>query len=245
MKRTSVIVFSCLIFLLALILYRTIFQALAIVLIFIICSALFEFIWELYQSGVLGVILSPIIRLLLSAALAISFYSLLFLPLEFFITEIWFKMPKLPQLAGISVMIILILFFSLIEWQRLFKTRNSYLLVLFFLFFSGIFYLTYRREKLAREYLPKIYKIDPTWGIQGMLVKIDGLNFYQTWRKGKVLIGEEEMNIVSWDERIIVAEVPVPKKFGKETLVVIRKDNTSSNKFNFEKLDPNSLNKRD
>lgn len=241
MKQFSVVIFSALVFLLALILYRTIFQALGIVLIFIVCSTLIEVIWNLHQSAVLGKILSPVIRLLLSSALAISFYSLFFLPFDFLITEIWFKMPKLPQSAGMSVMIISILFFSLIKWQRLLKTRNSYFLILFFLFFSGIFYLTYRKEKLAREYLPKIYKIDPTWGIQGMLVTIDGSNFYQTWKKGKVLIGEEEMNIVSWDEMKIVAEVPVPKKFGKETLVVVREDNFNSNKLDFEKRDPKTL----
>lgn len=241
MKQSSVIIFSALVFLLALILYRTIFQALGIVLVFIVCSTLIEVIWNLHQSAVLGKILSPIIRLLLSSALAISFYSLFFLPVDFLITEILFKMPKLPQSVGMSVMIISILFFGLIKRQRLFKTRNSYFLILFFLFFSGIFYLTYRKEKLAREYLPKIYRIDPTWGIQGMLVTIDGSNFYQIWRKGKVLIGGEEMNIISWDEKKIVAEVPVPKKFGKVTLVVVREDNFNSNQLDFEKRDPKTF----
>lgn len=241
MRQSSLIVFSCLVFLLALVLFGTIFQALGFVLIFIIGFTFLEILWMLHQALLLGKIFSTVIKLVLSAGLAISFYAFLFLPVEFFITEIWLKMAKLPKGVGLTILILLVFFFSLFSWQKYFKSKISYFFLTFFFYLSSLVYLGYRNEKLAREYLPKIYKISPVWGIQEMPITIEGVNFFQIWRKGKILVGEEEMNIIFWDEKKIVAQMPVPEKFGETSLVVIRDDNVSSNRMNFEIIDPNAL----
>lgn len=242
MKQSSVIVFSVLIFLLALFLFQTIFQALGIVLIFLIGSTLLEVFWDFRQSPLFWVILRPAITLFLSSVLAISFYSLLFLPVEFFVTEIWLKMVNLPNFVGVLVLINLILFFSLIKWQRMFKTRNHYFYLLLFLFLTGLFYLGYRKEKLAREYLPKIYYLSPKWGIQGQIVRIEGVNFGPTFKKGMIAVGGEEMTVRFWDEKLVIAEQQVTGDFRVDKLRVIRWDNINSNGVFFEIRDPNKIN---
>jgi len=242
MKQSSTIVFSVFVFLLALFLFQTIFQAFFIVLIFLVGSTLFEIFWGFCQSPPSSSVLRLTIRLFLSAALAISFYSLLFLSVEFLITEIWFKIARLPDLIGISILISLILFFSLVKWQNLFNTRNRYFLLLLFLFLSGLFYLWYRKQKLGREYLPKIYKISPDWGIQGQIIRIEGVNFGLTFKKGIVVVGREEMTIKFWNEKLVVAEQQVSGNYRRDKLRVIRSDNIPSNGVPFEVRDPNMIN---
>jgi len=241
MKQTSVIFFSILVFLLALILFQTIFWAFGIVLIFLITPALLGFFWNFYRSSLFWVVLKPAFKLLLPAALAISFYSLIFLPIEFYITEISLKTPKLPSFVGISILLSLILLLTLVKWQGVFKTRSSYFTLFFFLFVSTLFYLGYRKEKLAREYLPKIYKLSPQWGVQGQIIKIEGVNFGPTFKPGTVGVDGEEMPIKFWSEKLVIAEQPIPKNFGKVDIHIIRNDGVISNGMRFQIRDPNEL----
>ncbi len=230
-----------LVFLIALFFYQYIFYALGAVLIFLIGLTLVETLWHYLKSEKLWRFLRPAIDLSLSSALAICFYCLLFLPLDFYLTEIAMLTPKLPKLVNFSMLALFILFFVSFRWQRFFIKRNSSFLIIFFIFFSGFFYLGYRSRKLGLEYLPKIYQTDSEWGIQGMLVTIKGVNFGQTWRKGSVLAGENLMNVIKWDEEQVTAEVAVPKNFGIVPLVVVRFDGKVSNSLDFEIRDPKTL----
>lgn len=106
---------------------------------------------------------------------------------------------------------------------------------------SAFVYRGFRQEKLAREYLPKIYRVDRDWGIQAQKVKIEGVNFFPAWKKGKVVLDGEEMIVRFWDEKLIIAEQQVPTKFGQVNIYVVRKDGVKSNSFPFEIKDPAKL----
>ena len=235
-KYTTVVV-SCLIFLASLFFFKAIIPALGLTLFFIFWALLIEIVWQYRQSTFL-LILN---KFLIAAIFALSVYSLIYLPLEFLITEIWLITPKIPSIVSPVLLIILAGGFSLINWNDKLKVKFYRLFLLVFIIISGLVYLGYRQNKLAREYLPKIYNISPNWGIQGQLVKIKGVNFFPIWKKGKILFNGQEMRIKSWNEELIIAEQPVPAGFGKTTLFVVRSDGIISNKLPFEVRDPKTL----
>jgi hypothetical protein len=241
MKSSTTIIYSCLVFLLSLILFKAIFYALGMVLFFLAGSTLVELLWIYRQSPLLLAIVRPIIKILLSASFSISFYCLFYLPAEFLITEILLKTPKISPGISLSVLITLMIFFNLVRWQKVFRRKKDYFAILIFLFFSGFFYLGYRKEKLSREYLPKIYKYSPTWGIQQVEVIVEGVNFDPVWKRGRLVFEGGEMNILDWQEKKIRAEVPVPNKFGWVYLSVVRRDGKVSNQVPFEIRDPDTL----
>lgn len=241
MKQPSVVIYCVLVFLIALFFYQYVFYALGAVLIFLIGSTVVEILWQYRKSEKLWRFLRPAVDLFLSSILAVCFYCLLFLPIDFFLTEIAMLTPKLPRMVNFGMLALFVLFFVFFHWQRFFIKRNSYFLILFFVFISGFFYLGYRKQKLALEYLPKIYSLDGKWGIQGMLVSVKGVNFGPTWEKGQVLAGENLMNIIRWDEKQVTAEVAVPTNFGIVPLVVIRFDSIVSNSLDYEIRDPKTL----
>lgn len=242
MKNISLLIYSVLIFLVSLFLFQVILYALGVVLLFLVLSTLAEIIWSYRNSLVHWSIIKTTLSIILSASLAISIYSLIFLSIDFCLTEVFMVTPKLPSISGIVLLITLIILFSFTNCQSLFKNKNAYLLLLFYLFLSGIFYLGYRNKKLALEYLPKIYRISDKWGIQGMMIKISGVNLFPVWKQGQIFVGENKMNIISWSEKEIISEVPVPGNFGLMELKVIREDGVISNSLPFELRDPSFLN---
>ena len=237
MGKYTTIVISCLIFLASLFFFKAIIPALGLTLFFIFWVLLIEVVWQYRQSTFLLILT----KLLIAAIFALAVYSLIYLPLEFLITEIWLITPKIPSIVSPVLLIILAGGFSLINWNDKLKVKFYRLFLLTFIVISVLVYLGYRQNKLAREYLPKIYNISPNWGIQGQLVKIKGVNFFPIWKKGKVLFNGQEMRIKSWNEELIIAEQPVPAGFGKTTLFVVRSDGIISNKLPFEVRDPKTL----
>lgn len=243
MKQSSTLIYSSLVFLLTLILFKVVFFALGAVLVFLVGSTVVEFIWEYRESPVFLAIVNPIINISSSAALSLSIYSLFFLPIEFILTEIKFVTPKLPPGISVSLIVGLIIVFSLISWQSRLKTIRSYLILFLFVSVCSLVYFKYRDEKLAREYLPKIYSYFPNRGIQAQIIKIEGVNFGPVWKRGDVYFRQERMGVIDWREKSLTIEVPVSGNFGMTELKVLTKEGKISNPVPFEIRDPATLNK--
>jgi len=237
MGKYITIVITCLIFLSSLFFFKAIIPALCLTLFFIFWVLLIEIAWQNRQSTFLLILTKSLI----SAIFTLSVYSLIYLPLEYLITEIWLVTPKIPSIVSPILLIILTGGFSLVNWDDKLKVKSWRLFLLTFIIISGLVYLGYRQNKLAREYLPKIYNITPNWGIQAQLIEVRGVNFFPIWKKGKILFNGQEMIIKSWDEKVIIAEQPVPAEFGKTTLFIIRSDGIISNKIPYDVRDPNTL----
>ena len=241
MTRKANIFYAGLVFLVGLIVSRALLAAFLVTLVFWLGTVFFEAILnsskvsaEEVAKGVLK-ILTPVI-------LALGFYILFFLPLEFLLTEHWLKIVKVPSLVSLVILFLLVFIFNLFDWGRMLSLKRFRFFLCLFLVFCGGFYFYYRREKLAREYLPKIYEIDPDWGIQAGLVEIRGVNFYPEWRRGRVVFGDQEMIVKSWDDKLVVAEMGVPAEFGLTHVCVLRADGIMSNLVEFEVRNPASLN---
>ncbi|MBU2577701.1 IPT/TIG domain-containing protein, partial [Patescibacteria group bacterium] len=217
--------------------FKAIIPALGLTLFFIFWALLIEIVWQYRQSAFLLILT----KLLIAAIFALFVYALIYLPLEFLMTEIWLITPKIPSIVSPILLIILAGGFSLINWNDKLKVKSWRLFLLVFIIISGSVYLGYRQNKLAREYLPKIYNISPSWGIQAQLIEIRGVNFFPIWKKGKILFNGQEMIIKSWNEELIIAEQPVPAEFGKTALFIVRSDGIISNKVPFEVRDPSTL----
>ena len=237
MGKYTTIVVSCLIFLASLFFFKAIIPALGLTLFFIFWVLLIEIAWQYRQST----FLLTLTKLLIAAIFALSIYNLIYLPLEFLITEIWLITPRIPSIVSSISLIILVIGFSLVNWNDKLKVKSWRLFLLTFIIISGLVYFGYRQNKLAREYLPKIYNIAPNWGIQAQLIEIRGVNFFPIWKKGKILFNGQEMIIKSWNEELIIAEQPVPAEFGKTDLFIVRSDGIISNKLPYEVRDPSTL----
>jgi hypothetical protein len=109
--------------------------------------------------------------------------------------------------------------------------------------FAFSVYSIYHRIKLNREYLPKIYKIDYDWIIQGQTIEIKGVNLGPIFKKGKIMVDGMEFLAKYWDENKIIAEAPVPSKEGYFYLYIETKDGKKSNSLPLEIKDPNYLRK--
>ncbi|HUW22020.1 MAG TPA: hypothetical protein VMW41_05160 [Candidatus Bathyarchaeia archaeon] len=241
MERYTSIIFSCLVFLITLFLSRVILTALGATFVFLFLMILLELAWGFKQSPAF----SPFIRLAtnfsVTSILVLSFYVLIFLPFEYQLTENWKLIPKIPSLFSLLFLLILAVILNSISWNKLLKVKIFRFLLLVFVVICGLVYREYRQEKLTKEYLPKIYKISANWGIQGSLIEIRGLNFFPIWKGGKVMLDNEETNIRSWSEGIIIAELPVPVKFGCVNLYLKRSDGIISNSIPFEIRNPGNL----
>ena len=84
MGKYTTIVVSCLIFLAGLFFFKAIIPALGLTLFFIFWVLLIEVVWQYRQSTFLLILT----KLLITAIFTLSVYSLIYLPLEFLITEI-------------------------------------------------------------------------------------------------------------------------------------------------------------
>lgn len=177
---------------------------------------------------------------LLTAVVALALYFLVFLPIEFLITEVYFVIPRIGPLVSSLILLILLLLVNLFNWEKLIslEKRKPFLI---FILFSLIVYFVYRGEKLRREYLPKIYRVKPSWVIQAQRVEIRGVNFGPTFNKGKVLFAGEPLIVKHWDENRVIAEAPVPSKIGNDYLLIETAEGNTSNRFPFEVKDPIEL----
>ena len=186
--------------------------------------------------------LSRLFNYFLPAFLALSLLILIYTPLEFRITEVWMLTPQLGKYIPTIFLILLALIFSLVDWEKILSKSKIFIFILFLIFGISCFtYLNYRNDKLALEYLPRIYKTNFWWGIQGSLIKIDGINFSPPLGEGKVFLGDEELRVKSWEEKSIIIEQPVMSRFGQFDLYIIREDGLMSNKVPFWVKDPKEL----
>ena len=185
---------------------------------------------------------SRIINYIFPPLLSLSLLIIIYLPLNFKITEVWMSIPKISIFLPTIFLIIFVLFFNIFDWQKLLNRRMVLSVFLLLTFVSSIFvYGFYRDRKLSLEYLPKIYNVNQSWGIQGTLIEIRGINFWPTWKRGKVFLGDEELRVKSWEESLVIAEQPVMSKFGQFYLYIVREDGVASNKIPFEAKNPNEL----
>lgn len=237
MSKYVTIVISCVIFLTSLLFFKTVINALGLALFFVFLVTLLEVAWQYRQS----VFLRMVTKVFIAAIIALSVYASVYLPIEYLLTEVWLVVPKIPLAVSPILLLVLVSGYSLINWNDLLKIKTWRLAILGYMVISGLIYFGYRQNKLAREYLPKIYHISPSQGIQAQLVEISGVNFFPIWKKGKILLDNQEMGIVSWNEELIVAEQTVPSRLGQTDLFIVRSDRVESNKLPYTIRDPNTL----
>jgi len=237
MDKYTAITVSCLLFLFGLFLFKAVFLALGIALVFLLLVTLLEVVWQYRESTVI----LGLANLMMAAAIALTVYILTYLPIEFLTTEILLIVPKIPSFFSLTFLLLLVIGFSLVNWGRILKIRLFAWVLVSLVVLSGFCYGIYRSHKLAREYLPKIYRISPNSGIQAEIVEIKGVNFFPIWKKGQILVGRQEMVVKFWNEELIKAEMPVPGRFGQVELWVVRSDGVISNKVPFEIKDPGEL----
>ena len=178
---------------------------------------------------------------LFSAIFGLSLYFLLFLPVEFLLTEVLFVVPRINPWINITLLLFFLLMANLFDWGKIIKKRKKLIVLLIIIVVSFSFYGVYHRAKLSLEYLPKIYQIKPAWIIQGQLVEIKGVNFGPVWKKGKVVVDGMDFRIKDWGENRIIAEAPVPSKEGHFLLFIETKEGRVSNTLTLEIKDPDYL----
>jgi hypothetical protein len=231
-----VIIFS-LLFFVFLFLKKAIFPALINSLSILLLIKFGETVWQNREVPSVSVF----INLVLGAILALAVYALFFLPAEFFVTEIMFIVPRLSPYWPLGILILLSAILSQVNFAGVLEGRWWRRSLVSLLAVSGLVFGIYHHFKLEREYWPKIYSFTPKSGIQAEIVEVKGVNFFPVWKKGKVILGDDEMVINSWDEELIVAEQPVPQKFGPTDLYIVRSEGMISNKVSYEIKDPGKL----
>jgi len=172
---------------------------------------------------------------------AITFYILVVVPIEYFLTERFLVFPFLSSDVKTFVFIAILVIIFVINFFSIPPKRFSWF------FFSIVFILTGLSAFGYKKYLnyydelqayPKIYNISHEWGIQASLINIEGKNFGPTWQTGWVFVNEVELRVIYWSPCLIVAEQPVPSEFFKGELYVLGFDNKKSNGREFEIKDP-------
>lgn len=223
--------------------YKTFFNHFGILVFIFISTLLVVFLWNYKKSYVTLVILEKIKKLpYWTAIFTIAAYSLIVLPFEYLMTEVWYKTARFPQYLTVLSLVLLGFVFSFINWKKILSKRLNIVIACLILLLSTISYLKYNKEKLSREYLPKIYRISPTWGVQAQIIKLEGINFGPVWKGGKIFIGGAEAIIKQWSDNLIVVEQPVTAPFGRFNLKIIRDDGIETNySLPYEVRNPNSL----
>jgi len=176
-----------------------------------------------------------------TALIGLSLYFILFLPLEYYLTEIQLSVGKLDPLINTGVLFLFLLIANLFNFNNIIKGKGKIILTILFISISFIYYGYYLQIKAKREYNPKIISVFPTRFIQAELIEIDGENFGPIHNKGKVIINETEFIAKEWDDNKIVVESPVPDKFGIYYLYVKTKEGKISNQIPIEILNPDYL----
>lgn len=240
MKQFTNIIFSCLVFLITLLLFKSILIALGTALGFFLLSLSFEYLHQISESPNFT---NSLFSLLTTALFVSVVYILIYLPLEFQITEIWMIAPEISSAINTAFIIFSILVGILVDFQKLFESTLLKGVLIFLVLYSCFTYKEYRQKKLVRGNLPKIYSVNWEWGIQAKIIKIRGTNFISAGKFGKVFLDNQEMLVKLWKESEIVVEQQVPKRFGWVDLYLVRSDDVISNKVPFEIKDPGKIGK--
>jgi hypothetical protein len=172
-------------------------------------------------------------------------FLLVIIPAEYLLTEkfLVYKFIDGRVKSRLFVLIFLALFISNYFLKNFRKFGQKYLKILAVAFLVSImgnkFYSNYYGR--LQQY-PKIYSISSNWSIQGMPVTIEGKNFGEAWERGNVKAGDIVFEIQSWSPQKIIVVQPVPERFFKGTLTVIKENNYQSQEIPFEIRDPSNLN---
>ena len=161
--------------------------------------------------------------LVVSILETIVLYILIVVPLEYLLTEYFLIIPYLSNNIKTSIFLVLLTVIFLIRYLRGFSKEYHPLFILLIFLLTGLSVFGYREYRRFYEQLqtyPKIYKISRNWGIQGVLVNIEGKNFGPTWQPGKVYVDDIEFIVKYWSPSLIVVEQPVPPRFFKGNLYV-------------------------
>lgn len=175
---------------------------------------------------------------------AVVSYILVVVPTEYFLTERFLILPNLsPNIKTFIFFAILVIIFIINYFSELPKRYNWFFIISVFLLtcLSVFGYRKYLNYYAELQTFPKIYHISQKWGIQAIIVNIEGKNFGSTWRPGEVFVDDVEFNIKYWSPFLVVAEQPVPPKFFKGKLYLKDNNNRVSNSRDFEIRDPDSL----
>lgn len=177
----------------------------------------------------------------LPALIALFFFIVVFMPVQLYVTDILMVTPRISPYWSVTFIFLMLLLANLINWEKL-SARLSILWLIPFILVLLVVYEKYSKEKIIFDDKPMIYKISPKEGIQAMCVKIMGKNYHSSWEGGKVILGNQEMKIIQWNEDLILAEQPVANSFGTVQLYIVRKDGKESNRVLYTILDPSDLN---
>ncbi len=175
--------------------------------------------------------------------LSLSLFFIFYLPIEYFVKEKIFLFQKInPLIETLSIYSLIIASYIYFHKNKKAISNKNIWVVIFLLLMFGLVNRAYfQKETLSREYLPKIYNIYPRAGIQGTQVTIKGVNFGFVWEKGKIIIGSDEANIISWSEKLVILELPVPSRFGKMHVFLIKNNGTVSNQKLIEIINPDMI----
>ncbi|MBU2592606.1 hypothetical protein KKD61_04065 [Patescibacteria group bacterium] len=232
-----------LIFLISLIIFKAIIAGIIFVLIFKAVEVSFDLYISLKSEPRFEKWFSLLGDILIVLLLTFAVYNLFFSQAERLLVNVFFVVPKIPAIYSNLFFIIIFLLFLSFNWQKV-KGKAFFGLLLVLEIAGAVVYLSCRKEKLSREYLPKIYRVSASEGYQGEKLEINGVNFYPSFKKGEVVLGEAgDLTISLWGENKIIGVIPVPAKFGTMDLVVKREDGITSNIIKFEIKDPGKLKK--
>lgn len=177
----------------------------------------------------------------LLAIYAVSIYLALYSAGEYKFVEEWMWAKEVPLQVNTLVFLAVSIFVGIvINYVR--KYKNWVMLVLGFVSIGSLFiYYYFRQAKTLSISSPKIFSVNPKFGIQAQIVEIKGIRFTPPLEKGQVLIDGIPMNIKFWDAQKIVAEQPVLGGFGTKRLEVMLTNGNKSNQVDYEVRDPRNL----
>jgi len=173
------------------------------------------------------------------------FYLLIVNSVEYLTTEKFLLIKTIPFLFKTYFLIGLLLIASVflsVKKDYLRIPSTMILIVLFLLSVIGNDLYTRYSDYLRR--VPKIFRLNKEWGVQGNVVEIEGKNFGPVWQPGEVKVDDLQFEIKSWSEERIETVQPVPNRFWKGNLYVINNYGQKSNSFEYEIYDPAKLNEK-
>lgn len=175
-------------------------------------------------------------------SLIITVYNVLIIPIEYYLTNIALVVYTIQPHINILIIILMIFLANMFNSAKLNLRRNRYIVAILLLGFINIIFFKFSHKKnLFSLDDPLIYEYFPRKGYQAEIIKIKGKNYFPTWQKGKVLINNKELNVISWTENLIIAEQPVLGEFGVFGLEVVRGDGKRSNKVYYKVENPSFL----
>lgn len=179
-------------------------------------------------------------NIIFPAAIGVIILMLIILPVKFYYTDVLMKTPKLPDFIVPLTVFVIVFPLSFIDWRKVFS--KMFLLLLGIAFIAGLYsYKNYKKNKAFAESVPKIYAISPSRGCQGTIIEITGKNFLPSWQKGRILIGDEEVLPLTWEESRITVEQPVLSSFGEKMIYIKRVDEKTSNQMKYFIINPADL----